>query len=57
MKRLISDIRLVSLPYIHTISTVTMPIFKSDKLHTAAVVRHTRQQVLCREVMFPHLGR
>lgn len=51
MKSLISDTPLVSLPYIHTISTVTMPLFKSDKLHTAAVVRHTRQQVLCRETL------
>ena len=51
MRSLISDTPLVSLPYIHTFSTVTMPIFKSDKLHTAAVVRHTRQQVLCRETL------
>ena len=51
MKILISDTPLVSLPYIHTIFTVTMPLFKSDKLYTAAVVRHTRQQALCRETL------
>ena len=51
MKKLVSDIPLVSLPYVHTISTVTMPLFKSDKLHTAAVVRHTNQQRLCRETL------
>lgn len=28
-----------------------MPFFKSDKLHTAAVVRHTQQQILCRETL------
>ena len=42
---------LVSLPDIPTISTVTMPLFNSDKLHTAAMVRHTRQQVLCDETL------
>ncbi len=51
MKSLISNTSLVSLPYIHTISTVTMPSFKSDKLHTAAVVCHTSQQILCRETL------